>query len=160
MKRIPLTQEKFAVVDDEDFKWLNQVSWYARKLGNTFYALRNTSRKSGEPRTKILMHREILETPLGMVTDHADHNGLNNQRSNLRVCTNTENIRNSIKRGNFTSKFKGVYWDKINRKWRARLRLNKNLLCLGSFTNEIDAARCYDWHALKHFKEFANINDV
>jgi len=90
MKEIKLTQGKVTLVDDEDYEYLNQWKWYAHKQGNTFYAKRyyHFGRKTN--RIKI-MHREIMNTPLHLEVHHIDHNGLNNQRSNLRNCTHGQN---------------------------------------------------------------------
>lgn len=96
MKTIQLTQGQYALVDDEDFDYLNQWKWMASWNPNTFsfYATRHatTSSKSNN----IRMHRLIMNTPEGLVCDHIDHNTLNNQKHNLRNCTTSENARNRI----------------------------------------------------------------
>lgn len=73
------------MVDDEDFEYLNQWKWTAHRIGNDWYATR------GEKKKIIYMHREILRTPKGMLTDHIDMDGLNNQKKNLRICTHQQN---------------------------------------------------------------------
>ncbi len=88
MKLIPLTQGKFAKVDDEDFDKFGKIKWCAKKFGNTFAA---TRRKS------IYLHREIMGNPNGMFIDHINHDGLDNRKENLRVCTLKQNCQN--KRG-------------------------------------------------------------
>jgi hypothetical protein len=101
MKLIRLTQNQFAQVDDSDYESLNQYKWYAIK-DNTYYAVRYSKEKN-----KIIqMHREIMQTPRSLIVDHRDHNGLNNQRYNLRNCTIAENHRNRIGRGK--SQYKGI----------------------------------------------------
>jgi hypothetical protein len=97
MKKIKLTLGKSALVDNEDFDYLNKSKWHASKIGNTFYAFRNH---------KVSMHRTILNDPIGMQIDHIDHNGLNNQKSNLRICTPSENACNKV--GSGKTKYKGV----------------------------------------------------
>jgi hypothetical protein len=94
MREIFLTQDKIALVDDEDFEYLNQWKWCANKGSNTFYAMRSGG---------IMMHRVLLNLSFGdkRVVDHIDRNGLNNQRKNIRVVTCSENYRNS------------EYWDSI-----------------------------------------------
>lgn len=92
MKLIPLTQGQFAVVDDSDYEWLNQWKWYANRNRYTYYAVR--SDHTNGIIKQILMHREIMNTPNGMVVHHIDHNGLNNQRCNLKNCTESENQKN------------------------------------------------------------------
>ncbi len=95
MKLIPLTQGKFAQVDDEDYDYLNQWKWYTTKNHKTFYAARHI-RINGKQKL-IYMHRVIMNIIKGYKTDHIDHNGLNNQKYNLRICTCQENNRNRKK---------------------------------------------------------------
>ena len=91
MKQILLSQDKFALLDDQDYDILMKWKWYAAKIGFTFYARRKTSRKN-PPRKTICMHQTIAERMgiLGEV-DHIDRNGLNNQRDNLRLATDSQN---------------------------------------------------------------------
>lgn len=90
MKQIPLTQGQFALVDDEDFDFLMQWRWYYSKSNcdNTGYAVRYENGKG------IRMHRVVMNTPANLVVDHINHNGIDNQKHNLRNCTNTENAHN------------------------------------------------------------------
>ena len=157
MKRIPLTQGKFAIVNDEDFDRLNSFKWYAHEDRNTYYAVR-TIRQNGKRKT-ILMHREIMELKAGdgRQTDHINHDGLDNRRDKLRICTNAENHYNQ-KPGKGTSKYKGCSWYKRDKKWQARIRLNSKLIHLGLFDSEIEAAKAYDAKAKELFGEFACVN--
>jgi hypothetical protein len=92
MKRIKLTQGKYALVDDEDFESLNKYKWYFHQG----YAIRNTKMKFGK-RTTIFMHRIITNCPKGKDVDHINMNGLNNQKYNMRVCKRSQNITNDKK---------------------------------------------------------------
>ena len=156
-KKIQLTQGKFAIVDDADYKWLNQWKWCAVKMGNTFYAVRN-SYKNGK-QTMIWMHRKILGLQLGdpRKCDHQDRNGLNNQRGNLRMATCAQNIRNSKSRKG-TSQFKGVSWFRDRSKWHAQICVNRRTTNLGFFDSEVEAAQTYNKAAKMFFGEFAYIN--
>ena len=78
MKLIKLTQDKFAKVDDEDFEYLNQFKWYAKKSRNTYYVTRGAF--NGKNMSSIYMHREVMKTPKGTLVDHIDHDGLNCQK--------------------------------------------------------------------------------
>src|SRR3989304_1115588 len=152
MKRIPLTQARFALVDDEDFEWLNQWKWNAIKSSNTYYAVRMSNR----PTRKIIrMHRLILNVSPHLDTDHVNHNGLDNTRKNLRSCTGSQNQMNGQKRRG-SSRFKGVYL--MGSLYRAQIRLNGKLHEVGCFDSEIEAAKAYDVKAQKLFGEFANLN--
>jgi hypothetical protein len=148
---IPLTQGRFAIVDASDFDWLNSFKWHVSIKGNLSYAICHFKGRSES------MHRLIMNPPAGMFVDHIDRNGLNNKRSNLRVCTRRQNSYNRIGHG-CTSKYKGVYWEKNFDKWRTAIRYNKKTINLGSFNDEIAAAKAYDQMAAKLFKEFAYLN--
>ena len=152
MKKIKLTQGKFALVDDDDFEWLSQWNWH---YGNG-YAVRQSPRVRGKQR-RIYMHREILQPPKGMQTDHINRTRSDNRRSNLRVCTSSQNQWNQHKiRG--SSRFKGVSWHKIGKKWQAQIIKNQKHIHLGRFDSEEDAARAYNKAALNYFGEFARLN--
>jgi hypothetical protein len=159
MKKIPLTQGKFALVDDEDYEWLSQWKWFAYKGRNTFYAARNRLTKEG-PLGIIRMHRCILGLKRGdgIQTDHIDGDGLNNQRKNLRYCTHQENQRNRFQQMG-TSRYKGVHWCNRNKRWMAKIFIGKQLF-LGSFINEVDAAIAYNTAATKYFGSYAKLNII
>jgi len=160
MKRIKLTKGQFAIVDDSDFERLNKHKWLALKNRNTWYAVRHTYRNG--IRVTIGMHREIMGIEPGdpRLVDHKNHNGLNNWRENLRICTNSQNHQNENPRRNGSSVFRGVYWNKAAKKWRAQIRLDGHARYLGSFHSETEAARAYDQKAKELFGEFACVNAV
>ena len=98
-KQIPLTQGKFTIVDDEDFDLLISIGkWRANKTGNTFYAKRSVWDKETKKKTTLLIHRIILRAKEGICIDHINHDGLDNRKVNLRICSISENAMNSIKR--------------------------------------------------------------
>jgi len=149
-KEIQLTQGKIALVDDEDFEYLNQWKWH---LSNG-YAVRNSGKW---PKQKhIFMHRDIVNTPNGMDTDHKDMNRLNKQRDNLRVCTRAENRHNQGIPKNSNNKYKGICWTGTG--WKAQIKVNGKKIHLSVHKNKEDAARAYDQAATKHFGEFAKTN--
>ena len=161
MKKIPLTQGKFALVDNEDFEWLSQWKWCVLKNVSNFYAKRALSRKDTNSRTTItiLMHRIIIDATQEQEVDHRDGNGLNNCRSNLRFASRSQNNMNSHKiRG--VSKYKGVCFDKSrkNKKWKTQIGKNNKQYSLGYFDNEIEAAKTYDTKAKELFGKFARSN--
>jgi hypothetical protein len=148
---IALTKNKFAMVSARDYKRLSRYSWYACLYRRKYYA-----RRDAEGR-RTYMHREIMRPPKGMVIDHIDGNGLNNWRKDLRVCTMLENGHNSKPQGH-TSRFKGVSYDEILRKWEAAICLNRKMVTIGYFNTEIEAARAYDRRAWAEFGIHAWLN--
>jgi hypothetical protein len=87
-----------------------------------------------------------------------DGNKRNNCRNNLRVCTRQENSHNRAKRIGSSSRFKGVRHDKDCDKWRAGIWFHGQNLGLGTFDDEVEAARAYDRLAVEIFGEFAHLN--
>lgn len=148
MKEIKLTKNKVALVDDADYECLNQVKWYAFKTGNTYYAARRFNKKV------LLMHRVIMNAETGLEVDHKDHYGLNNQRSNLRICTRKQNRQNQTPFGK--SKYLGV---SIKGKYiQAAINVNGKRLHLGYFKTEEEAAIAFDVAAKKYRGDFAYQN--
>lgn len=147
---IPLTKGYFAIVDDEDFERVSQYKWYAH-IG-----------ESSGPYARQYpigqMHRLILDAPPHLYVDHIDGNGLNNRRSNLRLCTKGQNAANSILPSTNRSGFRGVWLHRPLQKWRAGIRFQGRNISLGCFDDPIEAARAYDAKALELFGEFARLN--
>jgi len=160
MKTIPLTQGYSAIVDDEDYERVAAYVWRAnvsRRVDGScrVYALRAISLFDGGGGQYL--HQFIVDTPEGMQTDHVNGDGLDNRRSNLRVCTRTENQRNRRACGR-VSEYKGINFYKRTSMWRAIIAVGGKQKCLGYFASEIEAANAYDAAAMKYFGEFARLN--
>lgn len=144
-KKISLTQGQFALVDDEDYEWLNQWKWIARWSENTksYYVLRTKYYNEGNKRKHktIYLGREIMQTPEGLVCDHINHDTLDYSKTNLRnvsVRQNNQNRRDGI------SKYPGVIWHKRDKKWQAQITINGKCKFLGYFDDEREAAKAYE----------------
>lgn len=145
MKKILLSQGRYALVDDEDFEELSRYNWSYYKNHNVSYAIRRALRTENMTPTRktIHMHRVVLGAKEGQQVDHINGNGLDNRRSNLRICTHAENMRNRGKQVNNTSGFKGVVFHNQRNKWQARMRLNGKIHSFGLFTRPEDAHAAY-----------------
>lgn len=153
MKEIILNRGYVAKVDDEDYERLNAHKWQSLKTKGTVYAITYIKSKS------FLMHRMLLNlTDPKIHGDHIDHDGLNNQKHNLRPATMAQNQRNKRSAKNSTSKYLGVCWNQSELKWRVQIFTSGKVILLGRFTSETEAAKAYDQAALKFHGEFANLN--
>ncbi len=156
MKRIPLTQGQFALVDDEDFGRFGKSKWCAIWDPETksYRAVRGVS-KNGKV-TPVILARVILGlTDPKIKADHENHDTLDCRRGNLRACSSSQNSRNrkGPRAGSFSG-VRGVCWEKRCGKWRAQIFLNGKNKHLGLFVNINDAARAYADANRQHFGNF------
>ncbi len=152
IRYIPLTRGRVAVVDASDYAWLSRHQWHLVSPRGRCYAGRSRHGK------RISMHREIMKPPKGYVVDHIDGDGLNNRRSNLRICTLCQNHQNQAKAPGCSSQYKGVHREKRSGKYTAQIRPGHKQIHLGMFDDEIEAARAYDRKAVELFGEYAWLN--
>jgi hypothetical protein len=153
-----LGRGKYAIVDADDYERLAKYKWQLRSNGHASYAFRRSSRAGGKKEQRILMHREIIDIPEGLVCDHANRKVLDNRKANLRPATSSQNNCNTRKRAQATSRYRGVSQDARSNKWMARIKANGRRIYLGTFDDEVDAAKAYDAAAKKHHGEFAVLN--
>jgi hypothetical protein len=145
MKKICLTQGKIALVDDDQFELLIQWRWFAHREWKNFYAVRcgKVDECVNGKRPLIRMHHTIAGfPPKGLMADHCDGNGLNNQRENLRFVTCRQNQQNQTHR-NKSSQYPGVCWDKSRQKWIVCICVSGIQKNLGRFTDEFEAFTAY-----------------
>lgn len=148
-KAIALNKGKFAIVDEADFDWLNQWIWHVTDKGYASHTINNRPQS---------MHRLILGTPKGMMSDHIDCDRLNNRRSNLRICNASENNRNRPSRKG--KLFKGVTWHKGSNRWQARIKFENKEYYLGIYNTKEEAAIAYNIMGREFFGDFFRPNPV
>lgn len=155
MIEVKLNRGKVALVDEEDFDTISSVNWNAHPEKHRWYATGKINDRA------VKMHRMILGvTDSSVIVDHIDGDGLNNRKSNLRIATNSENLCNQRPRENFTSKYKGVHWDRFNNKWRVQVQKGKTVVRVGRFDDETEAALAYNEAAKELQGEFARLNII
>ncbi len=151
-KQILLTQDRYALVDDEDFEVLNKYKWSYSSAGKGY-----VQRYPG-----ILMHRVVLNAQKNEEIDHKNGDGLDNRKLNLRKCTHAQNLRNRRRQKNNTSGYIGVSLQRKRgkkwAKWKAQIHFNQKTITLGFFSFKEEAARKYDEAAKIYFGEFAQLN--
>jgi len=155
MKELKLSNTSVvACVDEEDFERLSAFNWCLSGHPGRFSIQRtNTYNKHISLASEIMHQRKVM-------FDHRDRNPFNNTKANLRECSYSQNGMNRKKKSGCSSVYKGVSWCSATSKWRAHIKINGNLISLGCFREEKEAAKAYNNKALELFKEFANLNEV
>lgn len=156
MKKIALTRGQFALVDNEDFEYLNQFKWQAIPLTRGGFTTYYASRKEYSSGPTIYMHKVILGTD--SIVDHKDGNPLNNRRSNLRKATISQN--NANRKATGSSQYLGVSISNDKKKWVANICCDHKKHYLGRYSSEKDAAKAYNEAAKRFHGEFAKLNRV
>lgn len=156
MKTIELTRGQCTAVDDDDYEWVSKVKWYARKNGSTYYACRNKMTDVGQ--RVFFLHNYIVSHAKGLYVDHINGDGLDNRKSNLRICTFSQNLCNKARYKNNTSGYKGVSWNNHAKRWECQIRHGGVKDFLGYFDDPVEAAQTYDAAAIAFFGEFAKTN--
>ncbi len=147
---IPLTRGYVALVDDADAERVLRHQWHAVPGAGSIVYARSSNRGVLPDR----MHRWLLQPPEPLVIDHIDGDGLNNQRSNLRICTRQQNAANRRGKG----KYKCVKPTVGGLSFWSSITCNGVTEYLGSFATEEAAARAYDEAAVRLFGDFAQLN--
>ncbi len=157
-RKIHLTQGMHTIVDADDYDWLTQWKWQLRNNVGKLYARRGWRKGDLFKAKGIEMHRLILGWDSPLLSDHINGNGLDNRRCNLRLVTPRENRLNTHKIRDGTSKYNGVYWSKVEGQWRTRIGNRGNMMHVGYFDDEAEAALAYDEMARKYHGQFALLN--
>jgi len=149
---ITLSENKIAIIDDEDFNKIKDMKFYLMKGRNTFYAYTKDSK---------LLHRIIMKAKKGQFIDHINGDGLDNRKANLRFCSISQNGMN--RKSYSKSGFKGVWYVPLQNKtnpYQAQITINNKSKHIGYFKTGEEAARAYNKEAKNSFGEFALLNKL
>lgn len=161
MNLLPLTNQpdKLAMIDPDMYAYLSGYLWHLTNLG---YCARYDCAQGAKQ--MVYMHRQVLDVHDGsgphLYVDHINGNRADNRRSNLRLATKAENMRNRGRTKANTSGFKGVSYHAQSSKWRAYIKTNYKQLYLGLFEDPREAAKAYNEAALMLHGDFACLNPV
>lgn len=148
------------IIDKEDITKCEEYNWElckshrnveGKNWGTYYYAYSSKTKKHPK---QILLHRLVTDCPKGFDVDHIDKNTYNNRKSNLRICTRSENLCNRKMQINNSSGVVGVTWSKKDNKWMAYIMLHKKFINLGYFTDINKAAKVRKQVEQKYFGEF------
>ena len=142
------------MVDNEDYEYLNQFNWHTDKYGTV------SSSFGGKGKKRMILARFLLQPKDNKEINHIDGNRLNNQKSNLRLATSSQNKINRGPRKDNQSGYKGVSWHNQRKKWTARIMISGKYKHLGLFENLIEAARSYNKAASEYYGQFAWLNKL
>lgn len=137
--------EKF-YFDKEDYDKIKDICWHRQK-GYVVGHLNGPN---------VSLHRYILGVEDNRVVDHINHNKLDNRKSNLRICTQSENAKNRTINKNNKSGYTGVSFCKRYGKWMARIKVNYKSITLGYYENINDAIEARKKAEIEYFGEFSN----
>jgi hypothetical protein len=147
--RVPLHgkygEGKFALIDAADAEKVLARRWRVSRESNGV----GVSVVSGHT-SALKLHRLLM--PEADQIDHVNGDTFDNRRENLRAADYSQNRRNTRKRANLSSRYKGV--TRSGMRWKCSV----SNVYLGTFEDEIEAAKTYDAYAREHFGEFACLN--
>lgn len=161
MKRVPVNKGKyFAIVDNEDYDWICKFTWTiaGKKQRQGKYARTVIYRLDGS-REEVYMHRMIMKATRGTLVDHLNMNGLDNRKSNLRLCTTAQNSMNRKVPKSNRSGYKGVYYrsDNQTNPYDAKITFNGKRIHIGCYRTAKDASDAYYAKAKELFGDFARL---
>lgn len=144
-----------SLIDCADMEIFLARKWHIVTSRGLRYVTRNNPREGSHR-----LHEDIMRPPLGMIVDHINGNTLDNRRSNLRLCTPTQNRFNKRSKRFLGGEFKGVHYQRKHQGVSIRCQISafRRVLYLGTYSTRVDAARAYDAAARIMFGEFACLN--
>jgi hypothetical protein len=159
MKFLATNSTRFASVLDEHWDRLSKFKWFDN--GRVIFRSITSSTKRNQYGVKaneyITLSNEVMMTRK-VKYDHKNRDYLHNLPENLRVCNSSQNAMNRVKRTRTSSKYLGVSWKRLNKKWQAQIVKDRKKIYIGLFESEIDAAKAFDKKAFELYGEFAVLN--
>lgn len=159
IRKIPLRPGVVAIVDEEDFERINAHKWCLLFSEGKGYATRKSPAVNGNRKT-IRMHREVLKAPDGVIVDHINGDGLDNRKTNLRLCDLSQNGANRRHHRKALSGYKGVSWNKAAETWHVMVRYKGQLIPLGTYGDLKEAIAVYNRAVTDLHGEFAALNEL
>jgi len=153
MKKIPLTQGKFAMVDDEDFHYLNRFNWMYWETDTGFYPAREIGKRV------IPMHHFILPSKKSHYLRHKNNDALDNRKENMESISTNHRRHLGLKKRLGASIYRGVQKNSMNT-WRVVIAKDKIRYFIGNFTDEREGAIAYNEKAKELYGEFAYQNII
>lgn len=132
------------LIDKEDYGKIKDYYWSLNSQGYAISVINGKHKR---------LHLMIIDKPKGTVIDHINGDKLDNRKSNLRICTQKQNSRNTKLAKNNTSGVTGVYKTKYNT-YSASIMVNRKQICLGTYKNIKDAIKARREAEEKYFGEF------
>lgn len=134
----------------------SELSWHSAVTPNGRVYIRSSIRRNGRSAKTVRVHRLLMCALPGEFVDHVNGDSLDNRISNLRVCTQSQNLANSIRKKRSKSGYRGVFPE--GDKWIAKIMCDGTAHRLGRFSCKAEAAKAYDEAARSLFGEFATLN--
>jgi hypothetical protein len=165
MKKIPLHNGEFVIVDDEDFSFLSRFTWQ-KAYPNPRLPRAVRTIEIGKKQVNLPMEYMIIPQEKGKCYHHKNHNSLDNRKENLQLLPYQIMLhsrdKNKISQNGlkFTSQFKGVSFDKNRNKWGVKISINGKHTSIGRFNKEIEAAEAYNKKAYELYGDQAYQNKI
>lgn len=142
LKKYP---QKHILIDKEDVEKCKKYTW---TLWNGYVS---TKIKVNNKRKCLKLHRYLMNCPEDKVIDHINHNTLDNRKCNLRVCTQSDNVKNFIKRKDNKTGFTGVYKCTGSKSYFTNIKVNGKIVYLGCFKEKEQAIQVRKQAEIKYW---------
>lgn len=145
-------------IDDDDYEKISQFYWHynASKIGGPYF--RGWVKIDDGIRKHVYLHRYIMDAPRDKHVDHINGNTLDNRKSNLRLCSQLDNTHNAKVSKRNTTGYKGVTYNKRERKYKAQICLDWKHIHIGTYSTAEEAYAAYCKAAVDYYGKFARLS--